>query len=118
MIALGLSFALTEVAAKAGTIVGLAALAIILDAAVQTNQVVGQRVVYSGPAELRGRANAIYMSVMFMGGALGALMGAWIYSRGGWSAVAMTGGGIGVLNLFLFALQKRFAPFPARGTAA
>jgi predicted MFS family arabinose efflux permease len=114
MIVLGLSFTLTEFAAESGTIVGLAALAIILDAAVQTNQVVGQRIVYSGPAESRGRVNAVYMTLMFLGGATGSVLGTWIYSRGGWSAVAMAGGAIGVVNLVLFGLQRRLAPF-ARG---
>ena len=118
MIALALSFTLTDFAAGAGTVFGLAALAIILDAAVQTNQVVGQRVVYSGPAESRGRVNALYMTIMFIGGAIGSILGTWIYSRSGWSAVALTGGGVGGVNFVLFALQKRFAPFPARGTAA
>ena len=64
----------------------LVVLAIIIDAAVQANQVVSQRIIFSVAAEVRGRVNALYMTITFIGGALGSLLGTVTYFRGGWTA--------------------------------
>lgn len=105
MVALGLAFFATGWATAAGSLVALVVLAVVIDAAVQTNQIASQRLIFAVPAEMRGRVNAIYMTLVFVGGALGSFLGAWIYAAGGWSAVALAGGLIGVALIAAFALQ-------------
>lgn len=92
----------------AGLIV-LTALTVVLDAGVQTNQVVGQRIVFAVPARLRGRANGIYVTLMFIGGALGSLLGTVSYHWGGWTATAMLGVLIGAAALLAFLTELRAA---------
>ncbi len=87
-------------------LVWLTLLAILIDAAVQINQVVGQHVIFNVPGEIRGRVNAIYMTLVFAGGALGSVLGTLTYHAGGWTAMAATGGAIGVLALALNVLER------------
>jgi predicted MFS family arabinose efflux permease len=105
MAVLGLAFYATTWAAAAGALVALVVLTVLLDAAVQTNQITGQRIIFAVPAEKRGRVNAIYMTVVFIGGALGSMLGTLTYHAGGWTTTATTGGGIGLLTLMLFATE-------------
>ena len=80
----------------AGLIVGL----ILLDLGVQSSQIGNQAVIYSLAPEARGRVNTIFMTVMFIGGALGsgAAGAAWLLS--GWWAVC----GVGLFMVLLAAL--------------
>jgi predicted MFS family arabinose efflux permease len=106
MAVLGLAFYATTWAAAAGALVSLVVLTVLLDAAVQTNQITGQRIIFAVPAEKRGRVNAIYMTVVFIGGALGSMLGTLTYHAGGWTATAAAGGAIGLLALVLFATES------------
>jgi predicted MFS family arabinose efflux permease len=115
MIVLGLSFYATGWAVGTLALLPLVALAVLIDAAVQTNHIVSQRILYAGPADTRGRVNAIYMTTLFIGGALGSVLGTVTFHWGGWAATATTGGLMGVLMLLLFATEARgsvpdFAP--------
>lgn len=103
MIAVGLAFLASGWAASAVVLSVLVALAVIIDAAVQANQVVSQRIIFSVAAEIRGRVNALYMTITFAGGALGSLLGTLTYHSGGWTMTAITGGLIGAMALLLFA---------------
>ncbi len=68
----------------------LAAVAIVLDFGVAGHLVLGQRVIFSAAAALRGRFNAIYMATFFAGGAIGSALGGWAYAQGGWAQAAWT----------------------------
>jgi len=107
MIVLGLCFYGTRWAAGGLSLIALVVLAILIDGAVQGNQVVSQRIIFSGPAATRGRTNAIYMTMQFMGGAVGSVLGTVTYDWGGWTATATAGGLAGLLTLALFATEKR-----------
>ena len=102
MAALAVSFFALEWAAAAAALVMLVLLAVVIDAAVQTNQVVSQRLIFAAPSEMRGRVNAIYMTINFTGGALGSLLGTMTYEWGGWNATSTAGGIIGLLLLAFF----------------
>nr|WP_244421058.1 MFS transporter [Hyphomicrobium sp. MC1] len=82
----------------------LVVLTIAFDAAVQTNQITSQRIVFSGPQNFRGRANAIFMTINFIGGAIGSLLATLTNDAGGWTLTTVTGGTICVLLLLLFFL--------------
>jgi len=71
---------------------GLMALAaIVLDAAVAANLVLGQRALFALGAEIRSRLNGLYFALFFAGGALGSALGGWIYAEYGWHAALVTG---------------------------
>jgi len=92
-----LSFAVF--AAYPGSLVGIGAGVVLLDAGAQANLVANQTVIYGlVPAE-RSRINAIYMVSYFLGGALGTAVAAQAWQRGGWLAVCIAGGGFAVLAM-------------------
>jgi predicted MFS family arabinose efflux permease len=107
VVVLGLAFYATRWAAEAGLVVVLAVLAILIDAAVQTTQIISRRLIFAVPPETRGRVNAIYMTCLFIGGAIGSVLGTMTYHRGGWTATATAGGLIALLVLILTALRAR-----------
>jgi len=105
----GASFLATIWATAAGLLAVLVVLAILLDAAAQGNQIFSQRILFSLPAEIRGRINALYMTLMFLGGAAGSTLGAATYHWGGWTATAVLGGAMGGIALALFAVEQGLA---------
>jgi predicted MFS family arabinose efflux permease len=97
--------------ADAHWLLTLVLLTVLFDAAVQTNQITSQRMIFSGPQESRGRVNAIYMTINFIGGAIGSVLGTITYAAGGWELTALTGGTMGVLLLLIYVvLDRRSAP--------
>ncbi len=89
-------------AAAAHALILLAVMAVLLDAAVQFNQVLSQRVIYTAAPEARGRVNASYMTCMFIGGAAGSTLASLTYAHGGWTTTALSGAGLVGLALVLF----------------
>jgi MFS family permease len=107
MITLTVSFL---VAGWGGTALSIAALvlaAIFIDSAVQTNQIVSQRIIYSLNDHARGRLNAVYMMIMFVLGSLGSALAAATYFYGGWWMTALAGAGLGLIVLLIFATEPR-----------
>ncbi|WP_419730931.1 MFS transporter [Lichenicola sp.] len=111
-----LSFLGAAWAASAGSLVGLAISAIVLDAGVQSNQIVGQRVIYGLAPDMRGRINAIYMTLVFLCGSVSSMLSTITYAYGGWHLTAMTGVAIG--GLALLVLTTEFMPASASADAA
>ncbi|QEX20173.1 MFS transporter [Hypericibacter adhaerens] len=107
MITLGVTFYATDWAVAASSMAALVILTVLLDAAVQTNQITGQRIIYAVPVETRGRMNALYMTLLFAGGAIGSVLGTITYDGGGWTATAAAGGVMGLLMLLLFGAELR-----------
>lgn len=60
---------------------------ILLDLGVQTTQISNQAQVYSLPADIHSRLNALYIMFYFVGGAIGSLLGAYGWSYWRWSGV-------------------------------
>ncbi|TCQ00752.1 putative MFS family arabinose efflux permease [Sphingomonas sp. PP-F2F-A104-K0414] len=109
-IALGSAILACMVAGWAGAVhmlIVLALAAVLLDAATQLNQVLGQRVIYSIAPEARGRINAIYMTVVFLGGAAGSMLASFSLYHGGWTATMAVGGGLAVAAFALFLTEPR-----------
>jgi len=74
----------------------------LLDFAVQMNMVIGQREVYALDPASRGRLNAVYMTSIFLGGALGSAVASALFSQFGWQGVALVGAGLPGLALIAF----------------
>jgi predicted MFS family arabinose efflux permease len=94
---LALTFLASAGIVVAGSVIGFALAGVVLDAAVQTNQVCGQRIIFALSAQARGRINAIYLTTIFLFGSMGPSIASWLYERSGWTAVASAGSAIGVV---------------------
>ncbi|SNT30136.1 Predicted arabinose efflux permease, MFS family [Noviherbaspirillum humi] len=88
------------------SIIGLGVTAVVLDFCVQMNMVMGQREIYALDAASRGRLNALYMTSIFIGGAVGSSMASALYSHGGWLWVTLAGGGFLLLALLRYVMSR------------
>jgi predicted MFS family arabinose efflux permease len=73
----------------AGSLALLAVAAVLLDFAVQTNQVLSVREIYALRPEARARINSVFMTSIFVGGALSSALTGFIEQRWGWSGVSV-----------------------------
>jgi predicted MFS family arabinose efflux permease len=89
------------------SIIGLAITGILLDFAVQLNMVLGQRAVYALDPASRGRLNALYMTSIFIGGAIGSALASSIYEQAGWQGVILLGAGLPIIALIVFLVVER-----------
>lgn len=81
--------------------------AILLDFGVTANGVLGQRVIYTRSAAVRGRLNGLSMATFFAGGAIGSALGGWSYEEGGWSLTTGAGLVMPVLALACFFTEPK-----------
>lgn len=81
--------------------------AFTLDMAVSGNLVVSQRTIYSLGSEAKGRLNGLFMSIFFVGGAIGSSLGGWSYTHGGWKLTTLIGTILPLLALIYFFTEKR-----------
>jgi predicted MFS family arabinose efflux permease len=86
---------------------GLALTGIVLDFAVQMNMVLGQRAVYALDAHSRARLNALYMTAIFAGGAVGSAIASALYTHAGWHGVVAAGSGLALVALAALAMTSR-----------
>ncbi|KHD87539.1 MAG: MFS transporter [Bdellovibrio sp. ArHS] len=80
--------------------------AILLDAGITANLVLGQRAIFALSPELRGRLNGLYVATIFVGGALGSYLGAWAYARGGWPLTSWVGVLFPLIAFVYFGTEK------------
>ncbi|MCR8720442.1 MFS transporter [Pseudomonas syringae] len=73
------------------SVIGLAITGVVLDFCVQTSMVLGQRTVYALDAASRSRLNALYMTSIFIGGAIGSAVASPLFDHGGWTWVLIAG---------------------------
>ncbi|WP_370309203.1 MFS transporter [Sphingobium abikonense] len=106
---LSIGFLLADWTVAAGSLIGFTVMAVLIDAAVQLSQITGQKLIFSIDPDARGRINAAYMTVMFVVGALGSVIGSATYEAGGWSASALAGAVIGGTATLCFLLFDRGA---------
>ncbi|WP_440465923.1 MFS transporter [Pseudomonas sp. YH-1] len=79
--------------------------AVLLDFAVQLNMVLGQREVYALDPHSRARLNAVYMTSIFVGGALGSLVASPLYEAISWTPFAIGAAVIPAIATLLFLLR-------------
>lgn len=79
--------------------------AILLDAGITANLVLGQRAIFSLPAKYRSRLNGLYIATIFVGGAFGSSIGAWAFDRGGWNLTSLVGLSLPSLALLYFGTE-------------
>lgn len=96
-----LAFALT-LAGPLGGVIGLVLCAVLLDFSVQLNMVLGQRDVYGLEQNSRARLNALYMTSIFIDGAIGSAVASLLFEHGGWTAILVAGTALPGLALLAF----------------
>lgn len=88
--AVALSFGLSWFGGS-GSLAALLAGGLLLDLGVQSNLVLGQRVIYALGAATRSRLNGLYVATFFFGGAAGSAVASITYASGGWHLVSWVG---------------------------
>lgn len=88
-------------------VVGLIFTGVLLDFCVQMNMVLGQREIYGLDAASRGRLNALYVTSVFVGGAVGSLIASPLYTHFGWTGVVMVGSAFPLLALLRFLIAGK-----------
>jgi predicted MFS family arabinose efflux permease len=81
--------------------------AILLDAGITANLVLGQRAIFILPAPFRSRLNGLYIATIFVGGATGSALGAWAYAHGGWELTTWVGFALPAAALMYFLSEYR-----------
>ncbi|KQN52140.1 hypothetical protein ASE93_03075 [Serratia sp. Leaf50] len=80
-----LLFALPHAYVIAALVVGVN----LLDFGLQSGQISNQARIFKLPGEYRARLNTVYMVFTFLGGAMGAAIGSYIWVHHGWAAVCL-----------------------------
>ncbi|MCV4340728.1 MFS transporter [Pseudomonas capsici] len=88
-------------------LIGLAVTGVVLDFCVQMNLVVGQRAVYALDAASRSRLNALYMTSIFIGGAIGSSVASVLFDHGGWVWISVLGTALPLIALLGFLRDSR-----------
>ena len=117
LVLVAISFLAADFTVAAGAVIAFAVTAITLDAGVQINHITGQNIVFSLSTDARARANAAYMTAMFLLGAGGSVIGSATYAAGGWHVSAITGTVIVGATLLVYLLFDRGASDPPATTS-
>lgn len=96
-----------------GHLLVLAATAILVDLAVNTNLVMGHHTIQSLDASARSRLNTVYISSFLFGAAFASSLTGLAYARGGWPWVVAIGAGMPALA-FLYWLTEPAPPLTAQ----
>ncbi|MFE9258144.1 MFS transporter [Streptomyces sp. NPDC006879] len=115
--AVGLSWlvvSLSWVAAGFGGHVLLVVLAAVvtLDVGVQAQHILNQSRIFEIDPAARSRLNTAYISGNFVAGAVGSLVGTWVWSRYGWTGVCIAGEVLSVIALGVWFLARNDALRP------
>lgn len=73
--------------------------AILLDVGITADQTLGRRAINLLRPEARGRMNALFVALFFLGGAVGAAAASFAWTHGGWNWVCAVAGLFGLLGL-------------------
>lgn len=85
------AFILSNLAIGAHALIVFGLLALVADAAFHTSQTLGRLVALDVSPAVRGRANSLYMTILFGGGALGSFVGGLSFDRAGWLGASIIG---------------------------
>jgi predicted MFS family arabinose efflux permease len=102
----------------AGNLILLALAGVLLDLAVQSHQVFAQREIYELRPNARARINTVYMTSIFLGGAIATALSGTIYDSDGWTGVTMIGAVLAFIAFGVWAVAALRRPRPAAARAA
>jgi predicted MFS family arabinose efflux permease len=91
----------------AGNLILLALAGVILDLAVQGHQVMSQRDIYALRPDARARINSVYMTSVFVGGAIASAVTGVVHAAWGWTGVTVLGALLAVGAAVIWPLDRR-----------
>ena len=94
----------------AGNLVVLALAGVLLDLAVQSHQVFSQREIYGLRADARARVNTVFMTSVFLGGALATAVSGVVSDAYGWTGVTLLGAALPLVGLAIWAASALRRP--------
>jgi predicted MFS family arabinose efflux permease len=89
------------------SVVGMVIGIVILDLGQQSIHVSNQTRVYALLAEARNRLNTVFMTASFIGTSLGSALGLWVWDKGGWTGVCISGTSLLVLAFAIYAFTYK-----------
>lgn len=105
-------------AALGRTLVGIVVVTVLFNVAAQVLLLLCQTRLFGVAPEARSRLNTAFVTVNFIGGAIGSALASALWSTGGWVAVALAGAGLAVVGLGVWASGRRGPKLVAAGRAA
>ena len=90
----------------AANLILLAVAGLLLDFAVQGHQVLSQRDIYGLSDTARARINTVYMTTVFIGGALSSAVTGLLYEASGWTAVTSFGAILPVVGILIWFRER------------
>ncbi|MCB5907581.1 MFS transporter [Streptomyces sp. SF28] len=93
-------------AGGAWALVALLAGVIVLDLAVQAVHISNQNLVYAVSPEARNRLNSAYMTVYFVGGAVGSALTSAVWSAAGWPGVCAVGAALSAALVAVWCAER------------
>jgi predicted MFS family arabinose efflux permease len=81
------------------SLIVLALAGVLLDLAVQGHQVLSQQEIYGLRADARARINTVFMTTIFVGGAIASGISGALYDAGGWAGVTLFGAALPLIGL-------------------
>ncbi len=84
------------------SVIALAVTGVLLDFCVQMSMVLGQRAIYALDPHSRSRLNALYMTSIFIGGAIGSAIASVLFDHGGWLWIVIAGSAFPLVALLAF----------------
>jgi predicted MFS family arabinose efflux permease len=100
------------------SVVLLALGGVLLDLAVQCHQVMGQHEIYALRPDARARINTVYMTTVFVSGAVSSAVAGVLHDAYGWTGVCWFGAALPLLGFVVWALRLRPSQAPAQRVAA
>lgn len=88
----------------AGSLPLLALSGVLLDLAVQSHQVFSQREIYGLRTDARARVNTVFMTSVFLGGALATAVSGVVHDSYGWTGVTLLGGALPLVGLAVWSV--------------
>ncbi|MEV7388107.1 MULTISPECIES: MFS transporter [unclassified Streptomyces] len=96
------------------SVAGIVVAVVLLDIAVQGVSILNQTRLFALAPQARSRLNTAFVTCNFLGGAVGSAVASALWSAGGWTAVCLTGVGLGCVALLVWALGRRGPLLPER----
>jgi len=84
----------------------LAVAGLLLDFAVQAHQVFSQREIYGLRADARARINTVFMTTIFVGGAIASALAGTLYDAYGWTGTTLFGAALPLAGLGIWACSR------------
>ena len=84
--------------------------AVTLDVGVLGNHTVGRTLINLLRPEARGRINALFVGIFFLGGAVGSTAASMLWATGGWAAVCLGGAMCGLLSFVVDCMLRPGSP--------